>query len=93
MSIRHFLTLHSVNLMVLEHPLRAPAAARGGGVVEHEGHVRRERRGVVRGEPGARECTALGNRHMVHQLMVRNIVSIRHFSTLHSVNKTLFDTT
>ena len=30
---------------------------------------------------------------MVHHLMVRYIVSIRHFLTLHSVNKTLFDAT
>ena len=30
---------------------------------------------------------------MAHHLMVRYIVSIRHFLTLYSVNKTLFDTT
>ena len=29
---------------------------------------------------------------MVHHLMVRYMVSIRHFLTLHSVNKTLFET-
>ena len=28
---------------------------------------------------------------MVHHLMVRYIVSIRHFLTLYGVNKTLFD--
>ena len=98
MSIRHFLTLHTVNKTLFD----ATDACRRrpecdlllllGDLAE----LRLERRDALlelrdlrRGLAMTRRCALY---IMVRHLMVHYIVSIRHFLTLCSVNKTLFDT-
>ena len=97
--IRHFLTLYGVNLVVFNGREELLQAARRRLFPQDGRGGRRRQPRADNGAPSngriGHFLTPYGVNLMVHHLMVRYIMVYyrTHLLTLHSVKKTLFDTT